>query len=128
RLFVCRVQIVKDVQSGKAKLILNGLVGKQGPKPSENPYWRLVYEDVLQQPAPDDQMRAAGLPGRVFPAFGNHEVWDDSDKEEYNYLLVDVQPGQQTKFTLNRFRPWAAKPFESVELFGPSSTGGRALQ
>ena len=26
-------------------------------------------------------MRAAGLPGRVFPAVGNHEVWDDSDVE-----------------------------------------------
>jgi hypothetical protein len=54
--------------------------GKQGPTPSENPYWRLVYEDVLKQlPPPDDQMRAAGLPGRIFPAVGNHEVWDDSD-------------------------------------------------
>ena len=41
-------------------------------------------------------------------------------KEEYNYVLVDVEPGQQTKFTLNRFRPWAAKPFETVELFGSS--------
>ena len=38
-------------------------------------------------------------------------------KEEYNYLLVDVQPGQKTKFTLNRFRPWSAEPFASVELF-----------
>ena len=37
-------------------------------------------------------------------------------KEEYNYLLVDVDPGQKTKFTLNRFRPWSAKPFESVEV------------
>ena len=27
-------------------------------------------------------------------------------KEEYNYVLVDVQPDQKTKFTLNRFRPW----------------------
>ena len=26
-------------------------------------------------------MRDAGLPGRVFPAVGNHEVWDDSDVE-----------------------------------------------
>jgi len=34
-----------------------------------------------QLPAPDDQMRVAGLPGRVFPAVGNHEVWDDSDVE-----------------------------------------------
>jgi len=38
-------------------------------------------------------------------------------KEEYNYVLVDVQPGQKTKFTLNRFRPWSAEPFSSVELF-----------
>ena len=46
--------------------------GKQGPEPSENPYWKLVYEDVLNQlPAPDEQMRGAGLPGRVFPAVGN---------------------------------------------------------
>src|SRR5262249_18187749 len=77
-------EIVKDVQSGRAKFILNtgDMVwwGKQGPTPSENPYWRLVYEDVLKQlPPPDEQMRAAGLPGRVFPAVGNHEVWDDSD-------------------------------------------------
>jgi hypothetical protein len=284
--------VVNDVKSGRAKFILNtgDMVwwGKQGGEPSENPYWKLVYEDVLKQmPAPDDQMRAAGLPGRVFPAVGNHEVWDDSDveglltafpylkefgvsdkrliykfdyngvrfiflwtgkydyrapsgwdatrpayeaqmkelkqwldeakangtkkvfisfhapafcragmgpipesqnphkilasyakdldivvfnghvhtteqyevdgvkyllmggggaeqdpilpgrtsikvpagyppdlywkgqspKEEYNYLLVDVQPGQDTKFTLNRFRPWSAEPFASVELF-----------
>ena len=79
-------EVVKDVQSGRAKFILNtgDMVwwGKQGRKPSENPYWKLVYEDVLKQlPPPDNQMRAAGLPGRVFPAVGNHEVWDDSDVE-----------------------------------------------
>ena len=38
-------------------------------------------------------------------------------KEEYNYVLVDVEPGQKTKFTLNRFRPWSAEPFGTVELF-----------
>jgi len=287
--------VVKDVQSGRAKFVLNtgDLVwwGKQGSKPSENPYWKLVNEDVLSQlPAPDDQMRAAGVPGRVFPAVGNHEVWNDTDvegllsafpylkqfgvsdkqltykfdydgvrfvflwtgpydyreptawtatrptyeeqmkelrqwldeakaagikkvfiafhnptfcrsgmgaipdaqnphktiasyakdldivvfnghvhttelyevdgvkylllggggaeqdpilpgrthikvpegyppdlywkgaspKEEYNYVLVDVQPGQKTKFTLNRFRPWSAEPFATEELFGSS--------
>jgi hypothetical protein len=285
-------EIVKDVQSGRAKFILNtgDMVwwGKQGRSVCDSPYWKLVYEDVLKQlPAPDRQMRAAGLPGRIFPAVGNHEVWDDSDvegllsafpylkqfgvsdkrliykldfngvrfiflwtgkydyrspsswdatqpayeaqmtelkkwldeakaagtrkifiafhapaiarsgmgpipepqnphkiiasyakeldivvfnghvhttelyevdgvkylllggggaeqdpvlpgrtsikvpadyptdlywkgqppKEEYNYLLVDVDPGHKTKFTLNRFRPWSAKPFESVEVF-----------
>ena len=52
-------------------------------------------------------------------------------KEEYNYLLVDVEPGQKTKFTLNRFRPWAAEPFENVELFGRatcSEVAGRRLE
>jgi len=78
--------VVHDVQSGRAKFILNtgDMVwwGKQGRTPSENPYWKLVNEDVLNQlPPPDDQTKAAGLPGRVFPAVGNHEVWDDSDVE-----------------------------------------------
>jgi hypothetical protein len=77
-------EVVEDVQSGRAKFILNtgDMVwwGKQGSTPSENPYWKLVYDDVLNQlPAPDQQMLAAGLPGRIFPAVGNHEVWDDSD-------------------------------------------------
>jgi hypothetical protein len=54
--------------------------GKQGPTPSENPYWKRLDDNVLKQlPAPDHQMRAAGLPGRVFPAVGNHDVWGDSD-------------------------------------------------
>ena len=287
-------EVVKDVQTGRAKFVLNtgDLVwwGKQGPTPSANPYWTLVNEDLKQLPAPDEEMRAAGLPGRVFPAVGNHEVWDDSDveglltafpylkqfgitdkrliykfdyngvrfiflwtgkydarspsgwdanqpayeaqmmelkqwldeakatgtrkvfisfhapafarsgmgpipekqnphkviasyakdleivvfnghvhttelyevdgvkylllggggaeqdpilpgrtsiklpanyppdlywkgappKEEYNYLLVDVDPAGKTKFTINRFRPWAAKPFESVDVFAPA--------
>ena len=38
-------------------------------------------------------------------------------QEEYNYVLVDVEPGQKTKFTLNRFRPWSAEPFGTEELF-----------
>lgn len=38
-------------------------------------------------------------------------------KEEYNYVLVDVQPGQKTKFTLSRFRPWSSEPFGTVDLF-----------
>jgi hypothetical protein len=77
-------EVVKDVQGGRAKFVLNtgDMVwwGKQGRKPSDNPYWKLVNEDVLKQmPAPDREMRDAGLPGRVFPAVGNHEVWEDSD-------------------------------------------------
>jgi hypothetical protein len=79
-------EVVKDVQRGRAKFILNtgDLVwwGKQGAKPSDNPYWKLVNEDVLKQlPPPDREMRDAGLSGRVFPAVGNHEVWDDPDVE-----------------------------------------------
>jgi hypothetical protein len=79
-------EIVKDVQRGRTRFILNtgDMVwwGKQGASPSENPYWTLVNEKVLKQlPPPDQEMRAAGLPGRVFPAVGNHEVWDDSDVE-----------------------------------------------
>ena len=46
-------EIVRDVQSGRAKFILNtgDMVwwGNQGPTPSQNPYWRLVYEDVLSE-------------------------------------------------------------------------------
>ena len=38
-------------------------------------------------------------------------------KEDYNYVLVDVEPGQKTKFTLNRFRPWSAEPFATIGLF-----------
>jgi len=38
-------------------------------------------------------------------------------KEEYNYVIVDVKPGQKTKFTLSRLRPWSVEPFATVELF-----------
>ncbi len=79
-------KVVQDVRNGRAKFILStgDLVwsGAQGSKPSENPYWRQVNDNVLKQmPAPDDQMRAAGLGGRVFPAVGNHEVMNDPDAE-----------------------------------------------
>ena len=79
-------EAVRDIKSGNAKFLLStgDLVwwGKQGDKPSENPYWKLVNEEVLKQlPPADKEMRGAGLDGRVFPAVGNHEVWDDSDVE-----------------------------------------------
>jgi hypothetical protein len=62
------------------------------------------------------------LPGRSqakVPADYPPELyWKGEDrKEEYNYVLVDVQPGQETKLTLKRFRPWSAEQFASVELF-----------
>jgi len=79
-------EAVRDVKSGNAKFLLNtgDLVwwGKQSGKPSDNPYWTLVEKDVLKQlPAADQEMEKAGLDGRVFPAVGNHEVWNDSDVE-----------------------------------------------
>jgi hypothetical protein len=65
------------------------------------------------------------LPGRtsitVPPDYPQDLYWKGQPpKEEYNYVLVDVKPGQPTKFTLNRFRPWSAEPFATVELFGAS--------
>jgi hypothetical protein len=79
-------EVVKDIRGGNARFLLStgDLVwwGKQGDKPSDSPYWRLVNQDVLKQmPHPDKTMKAAGLDGRVFPAVGNHEVWGDNDVE-----------------------------------------------
>ena len=79
-------EVVRDIKDGRAKFLVStgDLVwwGRQGGKPSDNPYWKLVNEEVLKQlPPPDKEMEAAGLPGRVFPAVGNHEVWADSDVE-----------------------------------------------
>ena len=36
--------------------------------------------------------------------------------EEYNYVRVDVLPGQPTKFTINRFRPGSSEPYASIDL------------
>jgi len=79
-------EVVRDIKDGRAKFLVStgDLVwwGRQAGKPSDNPYWKLVNEEVLKQlPPPDKEMKAAGLPGRVFPAVGNHEVWADSDVE-----------------------------------------------
>ena len=62
------------------------------------------------------------LPGRTsikLPANYPPDLYwkGEPPKEDYNYVLVDVKPGQKTKFTLNRFRPWSAEPFATVELF-----------
>jgi hypothetical protein len=62
------------------------------------------------------------LPGRTsikLPADYPQDLYwkGEPPKEEYNYVLVDAEPGQKTKFTLNRFRPWSSEPFASVELF-----------
>jgi hypothetical protein len=65
-------EVVRDIKSGNAKFLLNtgDLVwwGKQGGKPSGNPYWTLVDKDVLTQlPGPDKEMKEAGLVAVFFP-------------------------------------------------------------
>ena len=62
-------EIVKDVQSGRAKLVVNSgdavWWGNQGLTISDSPYWKRVNDTMLKKlPAPDDEMRAAGLDGR----------------------------------------------------------------
>ncbi len=79
-------EVVREVRAGRASFIVNtgDMVwwGNQGTKPSDNPYWSLVNKEVIKKlPPPSAEMAAAGLPGRVFPAVGNHEVWADSDIE-----------------------------------------------
>jgi hypothetical protein len=79
-------EVVRDIKTGNAKFLLNtgDMVwwGRQGDKPSDNPYWTLVDKEVLTQlPPADEEMKKAGMDGRVFPAVGNHEVWADSDVE-----------------------------------------------
>ncbi|WP_187639932.1 hypothetical protein [Bosea sp. F3-2] len=59
-------EIVKDVKAGRAKFVVNsGDVvwwGNQGLTITESPYWKRVNDTMLKQlPAPDDEMRAAGL-------------------------------------------------------------------
>jgi hypothetical protein len=62
------------------------------------------------------------LPGRthitVPDGYPLDQYWKGgSPKEDYNFLHVEVKSGQPTTFVLNRFRPWSATPFETVELY-----------
>src|ERR1700755_1218109 len=75
-------EIVQHVHSGRAKFVVNsGDVvwwGNQGRSVSDSPYWKRVNDTMLKLlPAPDSEMRAAGLEGRWFMSVGNHEVWGD---------------------------------------------------
>jgi Calcineurin-like phosphoesterase len=75
-------EIVRDVKSGRAKFVINsGDVvwwGNQGLTIKDSPYWKRVDDTMLKLlPAPDDEMRAAGLDGRWLMSVGNHEVWGD---------------------------------------------------
>ena len=66
-------------------------------------------EEVIQPP---EEIQDEKLPA--------HHTKKAQDKR---YVTLDfdnvdiLKPGEKTKFTLNRFRPWSAKPFASVELF-----------
>ena len=66
------------------------------------------------------------LPGRQnlssVPAdYPRDLYWNGKNLEEdYNYVVVDVMPGEDSKFTLKRFRPTSATPFEEVPLFTDS--------
>ena len=75
-------EIVQHMQAGRAKFVVNsGDVvwwGNQGRSVSDSPYWKRVNDTMLKLlPAPDAEMRAAGLEGRWFMSVGNHEVWGD---------------------------------------------------
>ena len=75
-------EIVKDVQSGRAKFVVNaGDVvwwGNQGRTVTDSPYWQRINENMFKLlPPPDSEMRAAGLEGRWFVGPGNHEVLGD---------------------------------------------------
>jgi len=63
------------------------------------------------------------LPGRQnipMPASYPPELyWKGEQKvQEYNYVLVDVEPNEKVKFTLTRFRPGSPEPFATQALFG----------
>jgi hypothetical protein len=75
-------EVVRQVRDGRARFVVNsGDVvwwGNQGLSTTDSPYWKRVNDTMLKQlPAPDDEMRAAGLDGRWFIGVGNHEVWGD---------------------------------------------------
>ena len=67
--------------------------GYQGKSRDESPYWRDFYERFLSKlPAGGPE----GLPGRFFPAPGNHETWLDENLEG---LLSTVPYLPQMGFT-----------------------------
>ena len=81
-------EVANAVKSGQADFVLHTgdwvWWGEQGNKPSENPYWTRVNESLVKQlPPPDSHLTDAGLNGRVFPAAGNHEVWEDPNAEGF---------------------------------------------
>ncbi len=108
-------EVAKAVKSGQADFVLHTgdwvWWGKQGGKPSENPYWSRVNDILVKQlPPPDKRLKDAGLDGRIFSALGNHEVWEDPNAEgfltTFDYLKkLGVSDKQFTyKFDYNGVR------------------------
>lgn len=63
--------------------------GLQGTSLEESPYWQQFYNEFLRHiPPSDPDLLRSGLPGRFFPAPGNHETWFDPDLEG----LLDAVP------------------------------------
>jgi hypothetical protein len=90
-------EIAQSVKSGRAQFVLHtgDLVwwGLQGSTPFDNPYWKLVNDDVVKQlPPPNDKMRTAGLGGRFFTSVGNHEVWEDTSAEGFMSTFPYLKP------------------------------------
>jgi hypothetical protein len=53
------------------------LAGFQGRVLDHSPYWQAFRDELVNRlPRPDPGL---GLPGRLFLAVGNHELWDDDD-------------------------------------------------
>jgi hypothetical protein len=68
--------------------------------------------------AEQDPTLPGGTHFKVADGYPLDQYWNgESPTEDYNYLYVEVIPEQPTKFTINRFRPWSAEPFATVELF-----------
>ena len=55
---------------------------------------------------------------RYLPFKSKDLYWKgEPPREDYNYLHVEVRPGQPKRFTINRFRPQSAEPYAAVEVF-----------
>lgn len=68
--------------------------------------------------AEQDPLLPRKAPLKLAADYPQDQYWKGQAlKEEYNYVVADVKPGQPTKFILNRYRPSSAHPFETVELF-----------
>lgn len=71
--------------------------GAQGQTLDQSPYWQRFQEGLLAKlPPPDPSL---GLPGRFFPALGNHEIWLD---ENLRGLLTTIPYLSQMGLTIER--------------------------